>query len=406
MREMCAIAAILSALMFWLIDGPVGGFGGSSALPSPDLVSDLPIQPAAQKSIVPVPLPDSLGIDDQLWGNSAQGNRRALLVAIDHSLRYLSTAKAIESYRKYPVLGVSRDRVQRSLKRFRQLLVMARSAQDLQAAVEREFTFYQAIGNDGQGTVAFTGYFEPVHSASRVPTREFRYPIFRLPANWSAWSKPQPTRLQLEGEDGLQFAKSPLKGLELVWLRDRLDAFLIQVQGSARLKLTDSRTISVGYSGHTDYPYTSIGRELVNAGKIPQEKLSLPAVIQYFKHYPADLNVYLPRNRRFVFFQETGGAPAMGSLGVPVTPERSIATDKTQFPPGALALIQTQIPDSTATGKLQQRPVNRYMLDQDTGGAIKGSGRVDIFMGTGKLAGDRAGLINSTGQLYYLLIKK
>jgi membrane-bound lytic murein transglycosylase A len=164
--------------------------------------------------------------------------------------------------------------------------------------------------------------------------------------------------------------------------------------------------MTIGYAGHTNYPYTSLGKELVRAGKIKQEDLSLPAVIQYFQKNPADLNVYLPRNQRFVFFKETGGLPAMGSLGVPVTPERSIATDKSVFPPGALALIQTQIPYPNSSGQLERRLVTRYVLDQDTGGAIKSAGRVDIFMGTGKVAGDRAGLINSSGKLYYLLLKR
>ncbi|NES46638.1 3D domain-containing protein, partial [Moorena sp. SIO2C4] len=112
-----------------------------------------------------------------------------------------------------------------------------------------------------------------------------------------------------------------------------------------------------------------------------------------------------PRNKSFVFFRETRGAPATGSLGLPVMAERSIATDKSIMPPGALALIQTSIPYPNAVGQLESRLVSRYVLDQDTGSAIKGPGRVDIFMGTGKLAGNRAGLINDTGELYYLLLK-
>jgi membrane-bound lytic murein transglycosylase A len=291
------------------------------------------------------------------------------------------------------------------LERFRQLVLRARSASELQQAVDREFAFYQATGKDGQGTVSFTGYYEAVHSASRVRTAEFRYPIYRLPPDFASWPQPHPTRLQLEGADGLQGATGRLRGLELVWLRDRLDAFLIQVQGSARLTLTDGRVMTVGYAGHTNYPYTGIGRELVQAGKFTLAELTLPRLIDYFKQHPADLDVYLPRNQRFVFFQETGGSPATGSLGVPVTVDRSIATDKTLFPPGALALIQTQLPEPTAAGQFEQRPVSRFVLDQDTGGAIKGAGRVDVFMGTGQRGSDRAGLINATGQLYYLLLK-
>jgi membrane-bound lytic murein transglycosylase A len=360
----------------------------------------------AQQPIVPVRSLKYQGIDHQLWGNAGEeGDRKALLAAIDHSLRYLQTKQAAEAYRKNPVSGVSRSRVQRSLKRFRQLLVTLPSGTALQTAVKREFTFYQSKGNDDQGTVAFTGYFEPIHTASRFPTQEFRYPIYRLPSGFSSWKTPHPTRLQLEGEDGLQFRRSKLRGLELAWLRDRLEAYLIQVQGSARLQLTDGTTMSIGYADHTSYPYTSIGKELVKTGKIRQQDLTLPTLIQYFTKNPMDLNEYLPRNQRFVFFEETGGGAATGSLGVPVTPERSIATDKSIFPPGALALIQTQIPYINKLGQLEQNLVTRYVLDQDTGGAIKGAGRVDIFMGTGRAAGDRAGLINSTGKLYYLLLK-
>jgi membrane-bound lytic murein transglycosylase A len=348
-----------------------------------------------------------MGLDSQLFRDRQQpGDKQAMLAAIDHSLRYLTSDRALRDYQKLASLGVSRERVQRSLQRFRELLVRSRSARELQTAVTREFAWYQATGKDGQGTVGFTGYFEPVHTASLTPTAEFRYPIFGLPADFATWQKPHPTRSQLEGRDGLGFNQGRLKGTELAWLRDRLEAFLIQVQGSAQLQLTNGQTMTVGYAGATDYPYTGIGRELVKDGKMKLEDLTLPALTQYFQRHPADLEQYIPRNQRFVFFKKTNGAPAIGSIGVPVTPDRSIATDKTLFPPGALALIQAQIPYPAPSGQLQQRFVQRFVLDQDTGSAIKGPGRVDVFMGTGQRAGDRAGLINSTGQLYYLLLKR
>ena len=189
-------------------------------------------------------------------------------------------------------------------------------------------------------------------------------------------------------------------------MRDRLEAFLVQVQGSARLRLTDGTTMTVGVAGLTDQPYTGIGRELVKDGKLKLEDLNLPSIVRHFKQNPADLNVYLPRNQRFVFFRDTQGAPALGSLNVPVTAGRSIATDKSLMPPGALALFQTQLPIRNAKGQLVQRSVSRYVLDQDTGGAIIGAGRVDIFMGTGQQAGEKAGFVNSNGQLYYLLLKQ
>lgn len=359
-----------------------------------------PLKPLIASPIAPVRLTTPLGLDDQLWG--ASGDRAALVAAIDHSLRYLQTKKSLEVYRKYPVKGVTHYRVQRSLKRFRQLLLTARSAPELQAAVEREFVFYQASGQDRRGKVGFTGYFEPVYAASPIPTPEYRYPLYRLPTNFAQWKKPHPTRLQLEGADALQAAKGRLKGLEIVWLRDRLEAFLVQVQGSARLELTDGKTMTVGYAGSTDYPFTGIGRELLNAGKLQAKDLTMPKVAQYFKENPKDLNVFLPKNQRFVFFKATNGSAAIGSIAVPVTAERSIATDKSLFPPGALALIQTKIPNA----QLKQELITRYVLDQDTGSAIKGAGRVDYFLGTGQLAGDRAGTVGSYGELYYPLLKQ
>ena len=392
------IVETLSRLALISLGISIGGVNPGWSVPMPVPVTPNPIAS-------PIPLkptqPPSSALDEQLWQRF--GDRKALLNAIDYSLRYLQTAQAVRAYQKYPVKGITRDRVDRSLRRFRQLILSSRSAQQLQTAVEREFVFYRSTGKDNQGTVSFTGYFEPVHTASRVRTADYRYPLYRAP-NIATWN-PHPTRVELEGKDGLQSDKGRLRGLELVWLNDRLEAFLVQVQGSARLQLTDGTTMTIGVAAHTNQPYTGIGRELVKDGKLRLEDLNLPNVVQYFQQHPNELDLYLPRNRRFVFFQNTQGAAATGSLGVPVTTERSIATDKSLMPPGAIALIQTQMPTLNANRQLEQRSVSRFVLDQDTGGAILGAGRVDVFMGTGKEAGDRAGLVNATGQLYYLLLK-
>ncbi|MEA5465248.1 murein transglycosylase A [Leptothoe sp. PORK10 BA2] len=347
-------------------------------------------------------------VDDVCLGYDAQfgQDRVALLQAIDHSLDYLATDAAAMAYEAYPLAGVIQERVQQSLVRFRQLVATSHSAQQLQASVAQEFDFYRSVGSDGAGHVDFTGYFEPTYSASAVPTAEYRYPLYSRPADLDAWPLPHPTRAELEGTDGLQAGQGPLAELELVWLRDRLEAFLVQVQGSARLQLTDGSVMSVGYAGRTEYPYTSIGRALIEDGIVAEADLSLPVLLDYFEQHPEELNRYLPRNDRFVFFQATGGAPPMGSLNVPVTAGRSIATDKTLMPPGALALISLNLPVPSTAGNWQTRPINRYVLDQDTGGAIRGPGRVDIFVGTGELAGQQAGLINTSGRLYYLLLRQ
>ena len=358
---------------------------------------------------------DNLGLDEQIWGeNGVEGDWKEVLKSVDSSLRYVNSPSALRAYRKYSASGITRDRVRRSLVHFRKFVITAKTPADLQQAVKRDFVFYRSTGRDGKGEVLFTAYYEPMHEASRFKTDKYRFPLYQMPSNFKKWSKPHPTRAQLEGRDGLLGAKSKLKGLELVWLSDRLDAFLAQIQGSARFNLNDGTQMSIGYAAKTDYPYTSIGKELAKDGKLPLPGLTLPIMINYFTQKPWELSSYLPRNRSFVFFRKTYGAPATGSLGVPVTAGRSIATDKALMPPGALALIHTSLPfaaDSTALIKnnspatMQYRNVSRYVLDQDAGSAIKGAGRVDYFMGTGKLAGDRAGVTGSRGQLYYLLLK-
>ncbi len=350
---------------------------------------------------------DDLGIDKQLWGNSQQpGDKQALIRSIDNSLHYLSTSAAAKVYSNYNVPGFTIDRVRRSLSRFRQLLLKANSPEELQQAIAKEFVLYSSVGNDNQGTVSFTGYFEPVYRASRVPTAEYRYPIYRKPANFSSWSSPHPTRVQLEGKDGLSVNKNFLAGNELVWMRDRLEAFLVQVQGSARFNLTDGTTMSVGYDGSTNYPYVSIGKELVRDGIFTLEELTLPKLIDYFQANPEALDKYIPRNNRFIFFRDTKNQEPIGNLGVVVTGDRSIATDKSLMPRGGLALIVAPIPVITETGEIKIDLVDRYVLDQDTGSAIQGAGRVDVFLGSGKEAGDRAGLLHGDGKLYYLLLKE
>lgn len=382
---------------------------------TPDLPPiPIPIAPAITPPLKPITIgsdctvrPTCLGWDEQIWGQRGKiGDRKALLASIDNSLLYLTKGDAIAAYQNYPVREITLDRVRRSLLRFRQLVVSSKSAAQLQAAVSREFVFYQSVGNDGKGTVKFTAYYEPVYTASRVKTAIYKYPLYRLPPDFSQWPKPHPKRIDLEGKDGLKGNKSKLRGLELLWFRDRLDAYMVHIQGSAQIKLTNGKTTSIGYAGGTDYPWTSIGKELAKDGKLPLNGLTMPRLISYFRQKPQELNNYLPRWERFIFFQETSGRGATGSIHVPVTAERSIATDKSLMPPGALALIYNSFPYPANGGKLERLTVSRFVLDQDTGSAIKGPGRVDYFMGSGKLAGDRAGVTGGNGSLYYLLLKE
>lgn len=347
-----------------------------------------------------------LGWDEQIFfgHGKLKSDRQSLIKSIDHSLSYLNTEKAITTYKNYPIPGITIDRVRRSLTRFRQLVATAKSPAQLQASVKREFAFYKSVGDD-QGTVKFTAYYAPIYQASRTRTAVYKYPIYRLPADFDQWPKPHPKRVELEGIDGLLGNKSRLTGLEMFWLRDRFQAYMIHIQGSAKLRLTDGTQTSVGFVRGTDYPWTSIGRLLFQDGKLSKEELNMPGIVRYFQKNPKSMDNYLPRWERFIFFKETKGEPATGSISVPLVPERSIATDKSLMPPGALAVIHGTFPYHERSGKLVQRKVSRFVLDQDTGSAIKGPGRVDYFLGYGDLAGDRAGVTVTTGSIYYLLLK-
>ncbi|MBW4635691.1 MAG: MltA domain-containing protein [Iphinoe sp. HA4291-MV1] len=360
-----------------------------------------------QKSPFPCCEGDSSCLDNQLWGENGQpSDKKALLTAINRSLQYLFSSDAAAAYQRYQAMGITRPHVIKSLQRFQELVLKSKSVAELNAAIAREFVFYQSVGRDNKGSVLFTAYYEPVYAASRVPTAEYCYPVYRIPPDIVSWQKPHPTRLELEGADGLQASNGRLRGLELFWFRDRLEPYLAQIQGSAKLQLLDGTQTTIGYAGNTAYNYKSIGREVANDGKLPLEGLTMPMILNYFQKYPQELNVYIPRDPSFVFFQENHGAPAQGSIRVPLTAERSIATDKSLMPPGALALIRAPFPFvNHVTGLMEHRIVSRYVLDQDTGGAIKGAGRVDYFLGSGKVAGDRAGVTVSHGQLYYLLLK-
>ncbi|MBW4591932.1 MAG: murein transglycosylase A [Brasilonema angustatum HA4187-MV1] len=388
------------------------------SVPVPNNPKQLPPQQPPSVEELPIPLKvtdrktcqvtyQCLGWDEQIWGGKGKkGDKQALLTSIDNSLRYLQTNKANTVYQNYPITEITLDRVFRSLIRFRQLVVDSKSPAQLQAAVNREFVFYKSVGNDGKGTVKFTAYYEPLYTASRTPTAVYKYPLYGRPLDFDGWAKPHPKRIDLEGQDGLLKDRSPLHGLELFWFRDRFEAYMIHIQGSAQLKLTDGTKTSVGFAGGTDYPWTSIGRALIKDGKLSQEKVTMPAIVKYFHENPQDLNQYLPRWERFIFFKETNGMLPTGSIDVPVTAERSIATDKSVMPPGAVALIYSSFPYPKRGGGLEYRKVSRFVLDQDTGSAIKGPGRVDYFMGTGNLAGDRAGVTGGNGELYYLLLKQ
>ncbi len=327
--------------------------------------------------------------------------RHELIQSVEHSLEYLDSPAAERDYGNLAHGSLALDLVVRSMRRFYDILRLSNSPRELRCSLLNEFRVFRSVGQDGKGTVRFTGYFQPVYKASRVRTSLYQFPIYRPPPELENWNKPHPSRQSLEGYDGRGNSDGRMRGLELAWLPSRYEAFMIQVQGSAILELPDGSRMAVGYGGGLGHPFVGFGRDMYRKYNIKNSDLK-----QFFIKNPDVLNEYLTRNNRMVFFNEKPSDLPIGSLGVPVVAERSIATDKTQLPPGALALIQTTLPTTGLTGDIRTHPGSRLVVDHDTGSGIKGPGRVDVFMGTGDEAQKKAVSLYSTGELYYLVLAR
>jgi len=290
------------------------------------------------------------------------------------------------------------------------------------ARVTAAFDLYRSTGSDGNGRVLFTGYYEPVLRGSDHPGPRFRYPIYRRPpdlveGNPSSAAPGEPplrfgrvvegkvvpyfTREEIDGKAALAG-----KGLELLWLDDPLDRFFLQVQGSGRVVLEDGRAVRVLYAGKNGHPYSSLGRWLVAQGKMRAGEVSLESIRAYFEAHPEEREAALAVNASYTFFRLGEGGP-FGNTGAALTPRRSIATDAALFPGGALCLIRTDKPLFGEEGEVKAfEPFDRFVLNQDTGGAITGPGRVDLFFGPGAEAARDAGQMQQVGTLYFLVPRK
>ncbi|MEO8299121.1 MAG: MltA domain-containing protein [Burkholderiales bacterium] len=259
---------------------------------------------------------------------------------------------------------------------------------------------------DGQSDGLITGYFEPLVEAVRAPGGKFTVPLYGPPPDL-AQRKPWFTRAQIDSQPEAQAA---LKGREVAWVADPLDALLLQIQGSGRLAITEAggqrRVVRVAYAGHNDQPYQSIGRWLVDQGAFTLEQANWPAIRNWARANPQRVREMLAANPRYVFFREEAlPDPTVGPLGaqgVALTPGRSIAVDKDSIPYGTPVWVATTEPQPWAPIAPTPRPLQRLMLAQDTGSAITGAVRADYFWGWGDGAEDRAGRMKQPLRMWVL----
>ena len=311
---------------------------------------------------------------------------------------------------------VSAARMIQAVQRFQAVM---RAFQDPAArtqALKRYFVLLRSVGSDGRGRVLFTGYYEPVLPARRQPQPPFVYPLYPMPPDMvfidlRRFDPRLPARrlvgrvqgrkvLPYHDREAIDF-QGVLEGKvkPLAYLADPVEAFFLHIQGSGQVVFPDGSRLRLGYAASNGRPYRSIGRYLIDQGLMDLEGMSMQAIKRFLDQHPELRRRVLAHNPSYVFFRPlpAQGGP-LGAYSQPLTAGRSIATDRRIFPGMALAWIHGTRP-ALAGGEV---PLARFVFNQDTGGAIRGPGRVDLFFGSGDEAGELAGRMKHVGQLYFL----
>lgn len=281
---------------------------------------------------------------------------------------------------------------------------------------KKNFTVYRTTNLDGSNTGLITGYYEPVIKGSRNKNDKYRFPLYSRPddlitvelasifpelANKRVRGRVVGTKLiPYYNRSEIETENSPLQGREFVWVDDQVDLFFLQIQGSGMVHLDNGEKMHVGYADQNGLSYQSIGRLLIDKGELTADKASMQGIKDWAKSNPGKLRDLLNANPSYVFFRELpAGLPGpIGALGAPILAERVVAVDPRFVPLGAPIFLSTNLPNSN-------KPLNRLMMAQDTGGAIKGGVRADFFWGAGAEAGKSAGSMKQSGKIWVLLPK-
>jgi membrane-bound lytic murein transglycosylase A len=284
----------------------------------------------------------------------------------------------------------------------------------IRAFFEQFFSPWQINQAEGGVEGLVTGYYEPLLHGSRIASARYRYPIHSAPddllvvdlSNLYPELKNLRLRGRLQGNKivpyfsraEIEAGSAPVRGKELVWVDDAVDLFFLQIQGSGRVQLENGETLRIGYADQNGHPYRSIGKWLVDKGELTLDKASMQGIKDWGRRNPERLPELLNANPSYVFFRELPNhlSGPLGALGVPLTAERSIAIDPRGMPLGAPVWLATTRPNSAET-------LNRLVLAQDTGGAIRGNVRADFFWGFGDEAGKQAGAMKQRGRMWVLL---
>jgi len=287
---------------------------------------------------------------------------------------------------------------------------------DIASFFELNFDVHRVVNNDGTDTGLVTGYFEPLLHGSRTRTARYRYPLYAVPGDLltidlsSVYPDLKGRRLRgrLEGNRVVPYFSrgdidrddTPIRGSELVWVDDAVDAFFLHIQGSGQVEFDNGERVRVGYADQNGYAFRSLGRVLIQRGELAPERASMQGIKDWVRRNPSRAQEMLNTNPSYVFFRELPRElpGPLGAMGVPLTPERSIAVDARVVPLGVPVYLATTWPNTSDS-------LNRLMVAQDTGGAIAGGVRADFFWGFGDAAGSQAGKMRQQGRMWVLLPK-
>ena len=320
---------------------------------------------------------------------------------------------------------LTRERLVETLEVFLNILGQNLSSEEFNKKISEQFILHR-VGKGKNKKILFTGYYRPIIQASRVETTIYRYPIYQMPAV-DLQQVTYKAGIQLVGtHKGIKqlresftekkvwrrFTREEIdrkgalkgQGLEIAWLKNDLERFFLHIQGSGMLEFPDGSQQGVGYQGSNDHSYTGIGKLMIRDGVIDISQGSMQGIKKYFFQHPQDISKYLFQNKRYIFFTLNNDEGPRGSGGGELVGGRSIATDKSIYPAGGLAFIKVRQPVLDKNNKiLRWHPSSRFVVDQDTGSAIRGPGRGDLFFGTGQKAGAKAGHYHERGEVYYLI---
>jgi membrane-bound lytic murein transglycosylase A len=341
------------------------------------------------------------------------GSRQSLNVALDAQISWLTELDHTQQF----ALGstrISSRKLLHTVRSFKELIEADLNPVGLNEALRRSFSLVKSPGRNGSGKMLVTGYYEPLFAGSLTPDGGCRYPLYGLPDDLISIDKGGRRvigRRTDTGNPAPYWSRSAietnglLRGNELVYLCDPFDAYLLHIQGSGRIRLSDGTVKSVRFAGSNGLEYMSLGKLFVDRGIMELSEVSTTAMRDYFSDHPEKLTQMLHHNPRYIFFGFGDEGPPHGSLSIALIAGRSVAVDHTSWPPGIGYLVSRR-PVLDGNGAINHwRPFGRFVVVQDSGAAITGPGRVDIFWGNDEYAELSAGIMKEEGELYFLVAK-